>query len=604
MKSNSFSRVGLYLAMAVSLFDSPPALAEPKHGIAMYGEPALPPDFVSLPYVNPDAPTGGRIVTGEVGSFDSLNPHILKGRVPWQLRYLAYESLMGRNWDEPFSLYGLLAESIETGPNREWVEFVLRKEAQFSDGTPVTIDDVLWSYETLGTEGHPRYSNSWKKVQSAEITGERSIRFTFHVPEPELALILGLRPILKKAQWHDIEFTESGLSNIPISTAPYVISDFDPGRFVTLSRNPNYWGENLPFRRGTNNLDEIKLEFFSDADVMFEAFKAGELSSLRETSQVKWDTRYDFSSVQSGDILKSEIPHERPTGIAGLVMNTRRPAFQDWRVRDAMMHLFNYEFMNTTLNGGDAPRITSYYSNSQLSMNDGPATDGVRALLAPYSADLTPDALDAYKLPTGHSSERNRRDLGAALKMLNSAGWELKDGKMQDADGKPLTFEIVLQTGSSEVQSIVDIYTAALNRAGIFPDITLIDSAQYKERTQGFDFDLTYYTRGVSLSPGNEQTLYWGSAAADQPGSRNWMGVKSPAVDGMIDALLNAKTNEEFLNATRALDRSLTTGRYVIPIWYSPVSRIAHEKQLKHPVELPIYGDWIGFHPDVWWWEE
>ncbi|MGB0968720.1 MAG: extracellular solute-binding protein, partial [Halocynthiibacter sp.] len=335
------------------------AMAEPQHGIAMYGDPALPADFTALPYANPDAPNGGRIITGEVGGFDSLNPHIQKGTVPWQLRFLAYESLMGRNWDEPFSLYGVLAETIETAPDRSWVEFTLRPEARFSDGSAVTVEDVLWSYETLGTEGHGRYRGLWSKVASAEAVSDNTVRFTFTQPEPELALIIGMRPILQKAQWENVEFTESGLDNIPLTTAPYVISDFDAGRSVTLTRNPDYWGNDLPFRRGTNNLDEIKLEFFSDASVMFEAFKAGEINTFRETNTEKWRTQFDFPAVQNGDMVLSEIPHQRPTGIVGYVMNTRKPQFSDWRVREAMITLFNYPFISETLVGSDAPRVSS-----------------------------------------------------------------------------------------------------------------------------------------------------------------------------------------------------------------------------------------------------
>lgn len=581
------------------------ATADPSHGIAMYGDPALPPDFVSLPYANPEAPTGGRIITGEVGSFDSLNPHILKGSVPWQLRFLAYESLMGRSYDEPFSLYGLLAESIETGPNREWVEFVIRPEARFSDGSPVTAEDVLWSYETLGTVGHPRYHGAWDKVESAEIIGERSIRFTFKQPEPELALIIGMRPILQKAQWDGLDFAESGLDIIPISTAPYVISDFDPGRYVTLTRNPDYWGADVPFRRGTNNLDEIRLEFFGDASVMFEAFKAGEINTLRETNAHEWDTVYNFPSIQSGEVVKSVIPHQRPSGIWGFVMNTRNPLFQDWRVRDALIHAFNYPFINESLNGGNAPRVTSYFSNSLLGMQDGPAEGRVRALLEPYASDLLPGALEGYSLPEGDTSGRNRRDIRRALALLEEAGWVLNDsGVLVNADGTAFTFDFLLQNGSSEVQSIVDIYVESLKQIGITPNLIVVDPPQYRERTQVYDFGMTYYSRGLSLSPGNEQNLYWGGDGVSEPGTRNWMGVDSPAVDGMIDAILNAPSQEDFVAAVRALDRVLTTGRYVVPIWFNREARIAHARELHYPERLPIYGDWLGFQPDVWWWED
>ncbi|MEM9341523.1 MAG: extracellular solute-binding protein [Pseudomonadota bacterium] len=569
----------------------------------MYGDPALPPDFVSLPYANPEAPKGGRIVQGEVGSFDSLNPHILKGRVPWQLRFLAHESLMGRSYDEPFTLYGLLAESVETDEDRSWVEFTLRPEARFSDGSPVTVGDVIWSYETLGTVGHPRYRGSWEKVASTEQTGERSVRFTFNEPDRELALIMGMRPILKKAQWDGIDFAESGVDIIPISSAPYVIDEFEPGRFVSLKRNPNYWGADVPFMRGQANLDEIRMEFFGDGGVMFEAFKAGELTTNRETSPQKWDQQYDFPAVRNGEVVKSVIPHQRPSGITGFVMNTRRAQFEDWRVRDALIHAFNFEFIHQTLNGGQDPRITSYFSNSLLAMQEGPAEGRVKAFLEPFADSLLPGALEGYALPVSDGSERNRANIRKALALMEQAGWTVQDGVMKNAEGQPFTFEILLQQGANAPQQVADLYAAALERMGISPNISLVDSAQYKERTTVFDFDMTWYTRGMSLSPGNEQRLYWGGDSATTDGSRNWMGVQSPAVDAMIDKLLTSTEQEDFIAATRALDRALTTGRYVIPVWYNPVARIAHAEGLKYPERLPIYGDWLGFQPEVWWYE-
>lgn len=593
-------------ALAAAALISFPALAgaEPRHGIAMYGDPALPPDFVSLPHVNPDAPKGGRIVQGEVGSFDSLNPHILKGRVPWQLRFLAYESLLGRSYDEPFTLYGLLAESVETDDARTWVEFTLREEARFSDGSPVTVEDVLWSYETLGTVGHPRYHATWDKVASADVVGPRTVRFTFTEADRELPLIMGLRPILKKAQWDGLDFAESGIDVIPISSAPYVIDEFEAGRFVSLKRNPDYWGADIPFRRGTNNLDEIRMEFFGDGAVMFEAFKAGLLTTMRETNATKWAEQYDFPAVNAGDVVKSEIPHQRPSGIAGLVMNTRNPIFADWRVREAMITAFNFEFVNQVLNGGEAPRITSYFSNSVLGMRDGPAEGLVRELLEPHAQDLPPGVLEGYSLHASDGSERNRAGIRRATALFEEAGWTVTDGVLSNADGDPFTFEIVLNQGSSETQRIVDIYVSALSRLGIEPTVSTVDSAQYKERTNAFDFDMAYYIRGLSLSPGNEQLLYWGSEAADTEGSRNWMGMKSPPAEAMIERMLNSESQDEYIAATRALDRILTTGRYVVPFWHNPVARLAHVKELKYPSRLPIYGDWIGFQPDVWWYEE
>lgn len=597
----SVRRRGLAIALC---FAATSTVAEPQHGIAMYGDPALPPDFVSLPYTNPDAPKGGRIVTGETGGFDSLNPHILKGTTPWQLRYLSYESLMGRSWDEPFTLYGLLAESIEVGPNREWAEFTLRSEAAFSDGSPVTVEDVMWSYETLGTIGHPRYHGTWNQVASMEQTGPRSLRFTFSEPNRELALLIGMRPILKKAQWADKAFGDSGLDTIPIATSPYVIDDFEAGRFVSLRRNPDYWGRDLPFMAGQANLDEIRMEFYGDGSVMFEAFKAGQLTAMREFNVEKWDTQYGFPAVSQGDVVKSVIPHQRPSGITGFVMNTRSKIFADWRVRDAMLHAFNFEYVNETMTGSQQPRITSYFSNSVLAMDHGPATGRVQEFLQPFADDLLPGALEGYSLPEGDGSERNRRNISRAMDLLTEAGWTVQEGMMKDADGKPFTFDILLQQAGGEEQAIIDIFARSLKRLGITPQITVVDSAQYNERTNTYDFDMTYMRRGLSLSPGNEQRLYWGSKEADAPGGRNLMGMTSAAADAMIDRLLTSESREDFLAAAKALDRVLTTGRYVIPIYQWNISRIAHVKELNFPENIPMYGDWIGWNPDVWWYEE
>lgn len=568
----------------------------------MYGEPALPHDFVSLPYANPDAPKGGRIVFGERGGFDALNPHILKGRAPWGVNAHVFESLLGRSYDEPFTLYGLLAESVETGPNRDWVEFTLRPEARFSDGSPVTTDDVIWTYETLGTIGHPRFLGSWAKVAKIEETGPGKVRITFNTPDRELALIMGLRPIFKKAQWDGLDFAASSMIP-PIGSSAYVIGDFEPGRFISFQRNPDYWGADLPFNAGRNNLDEIRYEYFADSGVIFEAFKAGEITSYREANAARWEDSYDFPLIDSGDIVKSEIPHQRPSGINGLVMNTRRPVFADWRVRDAMMHAFNYEFIAQTQNGERDKRITSYFANSALAMDPGPATDKVRDLLAPFADDLLPGALDGYALPVSDGSERNRANIRKALGLLEDAGWVPVNGRMTNADGTPLSFDILMRQGSAEYQAIVNIFAQALDRLGIEVTTTTVDAAQYNERTQAYQFDMTFYRRALSLSPGNEQMLYWGSQGVDTPGSRNWMGMNSPAAEAMIDTMLTVETHEDFVAAVRALDRVLTTGRYVIPLWYSDISRLAHAAQLHYPDRIPLYGDWPGFQPDVWWYE-
>lgn len=592
------------LAAAALALAASGAAAEPKHGIAMYGEPALPPDFVALPYANPDAPFGGRIATAEVGSFDSLNPYILKGTVPWQLSFLIGESLMGRSLDEPFTLYGLLAESVETGPNRDWVEFTLRPEATFSDGTPVTVEDVIWSYETLGTEGHPRYHGFWSKVDKIEATGERSVRLTFNTPDRELALLAGIRPILKKAQWEGVDFAQSGLDTIPVTSGPYVIDSFEPGRYVSLKRDPDYWGRDVPFRRGTAVIDEVRLEFFGDETAAFEAFKTGMVNSNREFNVARWESQYDFPAVRDGEVVLSVLPHARPSGMTGFVMNSRREAFSDWRVRDAMLHAFNFEFINDTMTGGAQPRIASYFSNSPLGMDAGPATGKVLELLQPFADELLPGAIEGYALPVGDGTERNRAGTARALALLEEAGWTVQDGVLRNAQGEAFDFEILLQTGASENQAIIDIYAQSLARVGITPRISVVDSAQFSERMTAHDFDMTYFRVGLSLSPGNEQYLYWGSKGADEPGSRNAMGIKSPAVDSLIDTLLTSEDHADFLAAAQALDRVLTTGRYVIPIYQWNISRIAHSKNLHYPEKLPLFGDWPGWQPDVWWYAE
>ncbi|NCO87999.1 MAG: ABC transporter substrate-binding protein, partial [Rhodobacterales bacterium] len=545
MTSEFFVKLRGFAAALALVLGAGGALAEPMHGIAMYGDPALPPDFVALPYANPDAPRGGRVVTAEVGTFDSLNPYIQKGSVPWQLTFMISESLMGRSLDEPFSLYGLLAESVETGPNREWVEFVLRPEARFSDGSPVTVEDVIWSYETLGTQGHGRYAGFWTKVARIEATGERSVRITFAEEDRELALIAGLRPILQKAQWEGRDFAESGLDVIPITSGPYVVADFEAGRYVTLRRNPDYWGADIPFRRGMMNLDEVRFDFFGDETAAFEAFKTGEVNFTRETNVARWTSQYDFPLVQSGDIVMTEMPHQRPSGMTGFVMNTRKPVFADWRVRDAMLHAFNFEFINEAMTGSAQPRITSYFSNSPLGMDAGPATGRVLELLEPFAADLLPGAIEGYSLPVGDGTERNRPGTTAALALLEEAGWTVQDGVLKDAAGTPFTFDILLQTGSSENQAIIDMFVQSLTRLGITATVTNVDAAQYRERTDNYDFDMTYFRRAMSLSPGNEQNLYWGTRQADDIGGRNLMGVKSEAVDSLINVLLTSEEQSD-----------------------------------------------------------
>lgn len=591
--------LGAVALTAAGLAVGGPAGADP--GIAMYGAPALPQGFVSLPYANPDAPKGGTYVMGDVGSFDSLNPFILKGRAPYWLAPLTVETLLGRSYDEPFTLYPLLAESVTVPPDRSWVEFTLNPKAKFSDGQPVTVADVIWSFQTLGTVGNPRYINAWRQVSKAEQVGPETVRFTFNTPDRELPLILALRPVLEKAQWQGKDFASSTL-DVPVGSGPYVVDKFEPGRFISFKRNPDWWGKDLPFNRGRWNFDEIRDEYYADANVMFQAFKAGLIDTWREPNPAKWANSYDFPAVTSGRIVKAEIPDHRPSGINGLVMNTRKAIFADWRVRQALIDAFNFEFINKTLNGGAEPRIASYFSNSELGMATGPATGKVLADLEPFKDTLLPGAISGYALPKSDGTEANRANLRAAVHLLTEAGWQAgADGVLRNKKGEAFSFEILLPQGASDMMAVSQIYISALKRLGIAAHVTTVDSAQYVQRTESYDFDMTQYRVALSLSPGNEQRLYWGSSGVKEPGTRNFMGANQPAIDALIDKIVSSNSHEDFVAAVRALDRALMAGRYVIPVWYSNVSRLAYKADLHYPKTIPVYGDWIGFLPDVWW---
>ncbi|WP_323019909.1 extracellular solute-binding protein [Pararhodobacter sp.] len=605
LRASGFALAALLSALAAT----PQVLAQDgqSHGIAMYGTPALPQDFVSLPYANPEAPQGGRFVFAEIGSFDSLNPFILRGSAPWGVNLLTVQSLLGRSYDEPFGLYPVLAESLRTDSSRSFVEFTLREGARFSDGSPVTLDDVIWSFETMGAEGHPRYRNAWTKIASMEQVDERTLRFTFTEPDRELPLILGLRPIVQRAQF-DVSaggrsFAESSLTPV-IASGPYEVSAVDPGRSVTFRRVADWWAADLPFYRGQMNADEIRYEYYSDLSVAFEAFKAGLISVWREVNAARWADSYDIPAVHDGRIRLVEVPHQRPSGMSGLFINTRRALFADWRVREALLLAFDFERINQVVTGGAEPRIASYFGNSVLGMRPGPAEGRVAELLAPFADELPPGALEGYALPVsdGRSNRRNRRE---AMRLLAEAGWEPDaQGVLRNAEGQAFAFEILLLQGQAEIQSTAAAFAEDLQALGIQARVALIDSAQYVERTNRYDFDMTYSLRLMTLSPGNEQVLYWGAQGVDSPGSRNFAGVHDPAVEAMINAMLTSTTDEEFTAAVRALDRVLMAGRYAIPFWFSPVSRMAVQSNLHFPDILPMYGDWTGFLPEVWWYQE
>ena len=604
MALDFFPRLRCFVATSSLILWGIDAQADPAHAIAMYGVPALPADFTSLPYVNAEAPKGGAITLGNTGGFDSLNPFVRKGTSPWQLPFFTHETLMGRSWDEPFTLYGLLAESVETDEDRTWVEFTLREGTTFSDGSPLTVDDVIFSFELLGTEGHPRYISLYQQIETLTQTGPRSLRITFNEANRELALLAGMRPILSKAQWESREFADAPVQDIPIGSGPYTITGYETGRYVELTRNPDYWGADIPYRKGTNNFDRVKLDFYGDSKVLFEGFKAGEISAVREFNAESWQTQYDFPAITRGDIVKSEIPHSKPSGMTGFVMNTRRAPFDDWRVRDALIKAFNFEYINDTLTGNAQPRITSYFSNSVLAYQEGPAQGRVAELLLPYQDTLPNGTLEGYSLPVSDGSVRNRAGIRAAMEQFEAAGYMVKDGILRRGDGTAVSFTILIAKGSTEDIAIAELYLRALERLGISASIETVDDAQYFARTGDFDFDITTFRRALSLSPGNEQKFYWGTEAAEQKGSRNLMGARNHAIDAMINEMLGARDSADFVAATRALDRVLTAGRYVIPFWSYTEGRIAHVHEMKYPAYLPIYGDGAQWMPEVWWWDE
>jgi peptide/nickel transport system substrate-binding protein len=582
-------------ALLTALLAAAPAFGAPSHGMAMHGAPALPADFTYLPYARPDAPQGGRFVIGATGGFDSLNPFIVKGRAPWEIRAHTVESLMARNWDEPFTLYGLLAETVDTPPDRSWVAFTLRPEARFSDGSPVTAEDVLWSMETLAAVGRPNFRTVWSKVAAARATGPRSLRIDFAEPDREAPLILGLTPVLKKGQ----ALGEAALTPL-IGSGPYVVESAEPGRALTLRRDPDWWGRDVPALRGMNNFDEIRVEYFRDAGAVRDAFRAGITDFIREPDAARWAEDYGFERIASGAAVTAEIGHGRPSGIEGFVFNTRRAPFDDIRTRRALTLALNWEWVNATMLGGAQERIRSPFDNSPL-RHDGMAEGAELRILSPFVRDLPDGTLAGpWSPPRAHPDDpRNRRNLRLAARMLEDAGWTVRDGALRDAAGRPFAFEVLL--GSSAQERIAAAWADGLRTLGIDVTVRTVDAAQYQSRLVDYDFDVIVNRWAMSLSPGNEQRLYWGRGGVAEPGTRNYAGVDNPAVEAAIDALLAAENREGFVAAARALDRALAHGVYVAPFGYDPVSRIAHDAKLAHPESIPLYGDWIGWAPEVWW---
>ena len=573
--------------------------AEPQAGLAMHGEPREADGFQHFPYVDSDAPKGGRAVFAVQGSFDSLNPLIVKGAPAEGMRDYIYESLLARAYDEPFSLYGLIAEKVETPPDRSYVEFSLNPAAKFSDGKQITVDDVIFSHALLRDDGRPNHRSYYKKVAKVERTGERKVRFTFDESgDREMPLIIGLMPVLPRHLIDPEQFEKTTLVP-PVGSGPYTVAKVDPGKSISFKRDPDYWGRDLPVNRGRYNFDEIRFDYYRDAGSMFEAFKSGLVRLRNEEDPTRWTEWYSFPAIRDGRVIKEELPVETPAGMAALAFNTRRPLFADQRVRLALIKLFDFEWVNRTLYHGQYARTQSYFARSELSSHGKPADKAERSLLAPYLEHVKPSIMDgSFAFPVSDGTGENREGRREALALLQEAGYQLRRGKLINvATGEPFEFELLAATRTQE--RFLLTFARALKQVGIDARIRQVDSAQYQRRKQTYDFDMIQYFWPVSLSPGNEQSFRWGSEAAVTEGSFNYPGVKNPAVDAMIEALLKAESRDDFVSAVRALDRVLLSGDYVIPLFYLPRQWVAHWSDLKRPEKTPLY----GYQIDTWWLE-
>ncbi|MCC0058164.1 MAG: ABC transporter substrate-binding protein [Hyphomicrobiaceae bacterium] len=575
-------------------------MAEPRGGIAMHGAPGEDADFSHFPYAEPNAPKGGKVRFAEQGTFDSLNPFIVKGGAAEGVRQYVYETLMARAYDEPFSLYGLIAETIDTPPDRSWVEFTLNPKAKFSDGAPITVEDVIFSHAVLRDRGRPNHRSYYKKVTKVEKTGDRSVRFTFDGSEDrEMPLIMALMPILPSHLLTPDTFEKTTLKP-PVGSGPYIVAEVDPGKRITYKRDPDYWARDLPVNRGRFNFDEIRIDYFRDASSMFEGFKSGLVDLREELNPTLWAQGYDFPALRDGRVVKESLPIQTPAGMSALAFNTRRPQFADPRVRQALIRLFDYAWMDRTLYHDLFAYSQSYFVRSELSSHGRPADATERRLLAPFPDAVKPEIMDGtFSFRASDGTGQNRQGRVEALKLLEAAGYVLRDGTLVNAEtGKPFTFEILARNRAQE--RLLLTYAAALKQVGIDARIRQVDAAQYERRKLTFDFDMIPNYWGASLSPGNEQSFRWGSKSAETEGSLNLPGVQSEAVDAMIEAILAAQTRDDFVSAVRALDRVLLSGDYVVPLFYLPDQWIAHWKRLKRPQSTPLY----GYQIDTWWYDE
>ena len=571
------------------------AEAAPQHALTLYGEkPKYPPGFAHFEYVNPDAPKGGTLRKAGFGSFDSLNPFINKGVAADDIG-LVYDTLTTNSLDEPFTVYGLLAEKIEKGANNEWVRFYLRPEARFHDGEPVEAEDVVFSFETLISKGAPHYRGYYADVEKAVIESPRRIRFDFkHAGNRELPLILGQLPVLPKHWWEGKDFA-TGSMEAPLGSGPYRIERAEAGRSVRYARVEDYWGKDLAVNQGFYNFDHINIDYYRDNTVALQAFKAGHFDYWLETSAKNWATAYDIAAVKDGRIIKEDIANHNPQGMQGFIFNTRRDRLQDARVREALGLLFDFEWTNRQLFNGAYTRTTSYFDNSELASSGLPSKQEL-SILEPLRGQIPDQVFEKpFELPQTNADGIIRAQQRRAYELLTSAGWKIENDQMVDAEGKPVKLEFLLV--QADFERVLLPYKRNLASLGIELELRRVDVSQYINRLRSRDYDMIVSGFGQSSSPGNEQREYWHSASADNPGSRNYIGLKDPAIDVLVEKLIASDSRDELITRTRALDRVLLSGHYVIPNWHIKTWRVAYWSHLGHPEITPLYD--VGLM--TWW---
>lgn len=558
-----------------------------RHGLAMHGEPALPPGFTHLPFANPDAPKGGTLRLAIAGSFDTLNSMAVRGNAPPVTVPYIVQPLMMRSQDEPFTLYGLLAESIAVPPDRHFVEFRINAAARFSDGHPVDAEDVAFSWALFTEKGRPNYRRNAEKIARIDLLDTRTIRFTFKSSgDLEFPLIIGLMPVLPAHATDKERFDSMGFTPF-MGSGPYRLEQIEPGTSIRLARRRDYWGQDLPAHRGFNNVDTLSFEFFRDANTMFEAFKTGLVDYRAEIDPAKWLSGYDIPAVREKKIIREHLPIRAPKGMSGFVFNSRRAPFSDPRVREAMFSLFDFEWLNANLFSGVYRRTGSFFDESELSFRSEPVSPREIALAGADLAGLRADFRDGSWRPPGtDGSGRDRLVMRKAVSLLREAGYAIADGIMKRAE-VPLGFEILVTT--REKERIALAFADSLRQVGIRPAIRLVDSSQYWSRLKDKQFDCIIESYPVGASPGQEQINRWSTLAADQPGTLNWAGVKSPAIDRTMNAMLVARSREDFVAAVRALDRLLLAGHYVLPLYHLPDRWIARWAHIRRPERLPTY---------------